>query len=215
MPLKSALTEQKETIRRRVPNFIMNYMQSLIDQLKNSGPNTQPLGVGDTFPNGVFLNSDNKEIILSDYLMHDRAIISFYRGAWCPYCNLELRAYDAILKEDENSDVTMIAISPEQPDETLDKVDLVHLSFSVLSDVDNAFAKRVGLVFKTTKLLRILYRFDGINLKHSQGNNYGELPIPATYVINSNSIITHAWIDADYTKRAEPSDVIEALKKTV
>lgn len=210
MSLSEKLLAKRQQNNKRIPFYITNYMDSLSMKLKQSGAEKRALKKGDPFPNGVLMNHLGNEVILSDYLGHNRAIISFYRGAWCPYCNLELRAYNALLEDDENKDVNMIAISPEKPDQAIDTIDIDTLNLTVLSDVNNEFAKKIGLVFKTTALLRLLYRFDGINLNKSQGNQFGELPIPATYVIDSDGTITYAFIDADYTRRAEPTEVIAA-----
>lgn len=210
MSLSSDLKAKQKSIYQHVPLAIRNYMEKQVIKLKETALELKPLQVGDDFPNGVFIDQDNQPIMLSDLIKHEPVIISFYRGSWCPYCNLELRAYDALLKEAENQSVNMIAISPERPDVTMSKVDIKALSFTVLSDINNDYAKKVGLIHKTTRFLRLLYRFDGIDLKKSQGNNLGELPIPATYVVNGDGLISAAWIDADYTKRAEPSDVLKA-----
>lgn len=210
MSLTDTLSKKKNQIKRRIPSFAFNYMNKLIELLKTSDIESRALSVGTTLPNGVFLDHKGNEIILSDILQHKKAIVNFYRGSWCPYCNLELKAYTDLLKQYNSENILMIAVSPEKPDITAKKMDLDSLGFTVLSDINNEYAKKVGLVFETTPFLRFLYMFDRISLKRSQGNDFGELPIPATYVVNSDSLITYAWVDVDYTKRAEPAEVLDA-----
>lgn len=211
MALNKELKHQKEVIDKRIPKFISHYMHALTNKLKSNGMEAKPLNVGDTLPDSTLKNHKNKSITLYSLTNNKPAIISFYRGTWCPYCNLELRAYDRLLKELPANTYQMLAISPEQPDKTISSLGVDALSFTVLSDPSNHYATKIGLVFRTPLLLRILYSFDGISLRKSQGNTKGELPIPATYIINGEHIITRAWVDADYTKRAEPQDVIDSI----
>lgn len=212
MELKHELEQQKEELNKHTPELIRKYMTAVIEKLKASGIEENALNVGDMLPNGKLIDHNGEKVLLSDILKHKPAIISFYRGAWCPYCNLELRAYDRLLSELSNDSYQMFAISPEIPDQSIPKIDIKNLSFTVLSDPNNKYAKKVGLVYKTTRLLRFLYRLGKINIAKSQGNDLGELPISATYVINKEAIITNAWINVDYTKRAEPREVITFLK---
>ncbi len=144
MSLQTELAKTKSKIYKRIPKFVANYMDKLTQLLKDGGYESKPLSVGDVFPNGVFINYKGDEVILSDYLAHHKAIISFYRGAWCPYCNLELRAYDQLLNDSSNTDITMIAISPEQADQTMKSIDIEQLNFTCLSDKNNVFAKKSG-----------------------------------------------------------------------
>ena len=169
--------------------------------------------MGDKLADGKLINHLGESVIMSKLLEGKPAIISFYRGAWCPYCNLELKHYNDIMSENIKDEILMFAISPEKPDVTMETVDIEKLHFQVLSDVDNKFAKKLGLVYKLSSFLNFFVRAKGGNLKISQGNNEGELPIPATYIIDSNRVITNAWLDPDFTKRAEPAEVISALKK--
>jgi len=106
----------------------------------------------------------------------------------------------------------MLAISPEKPDITMKSVDIEKLSFTILSDGDNVLAEKVGLVYQIPQMLKFLYRLMGINVDRSQHNKEGKLPISATYVCNENGVITHAWVDVDYTNRAEPSEVLRAYR---
>jgi peroxiredoxin len=195
-----------------IPRPVVKYLEKVTNDLKNEGYETKPLNVGDRVPNVVLINHLGDDVELKSLIDDRPVILNFYRGAWCPYCNLELSFYDELLGEEENKNIRMLAISPEKPDITLKKIDIGNLNFKVLSDVNNTFSKKMKLVFQIPKKLKIIYRFMGINLNKSQGNDNSELPIPATYVVNSEMKITHAWIDADYTKRAEPSEVIKAIK---
>jgi peroxiredoxin len=208
--LQSALKKKYNLLSKLTPGPLKRYMEQVTKDIKNDGYESKALKVGDRIPDSNVINHLGEQVLLSELLKEQPTIISFYRGAWCPYCNLELDFYDQILQKTNNKNVIMFAISPEKPDVTMKKVDIEKLRFTVLSDVDNKLAKKFKLVFKLPKKLQILYRLTGINIKKSQANENWELPIPATYVIDSEGIVKSAWIDADYTKRAEPEEVIKA-----
>ena len=141
-------------------------------------------------------------------------MVSFYRGGWCPYCNLELRALQAALPEFEAAGATLVAISPQTPDETLSTTEKNELGFSVLSDVGSHTSRRYGLVFTLQDDARDLYRSFGNDLTRINGTDSWELPVPATYVIAPNGIVTLAVVDPDYRHRAEPADVVAAVRAT-
>lgn len=203
--LEDRLKKKNKFLSALIPKPIVKYMDQVTQDLLNKGYNARALKVGDRLPEGFLMNSLEEKVDVHTYTDQELVIISFYRGAWCPYCNLELSFYDDLLKKHEG--VKMLAISPERPDVSLKKLDLAALSFTVLSDVNNVYARRMNLVFDLPKKLKFYYRLMGVNLKKSQGSGLKALPIPATYIVKDH-IIRHAWLDVDYTKRPEPEEVI-------
>jgi peroxiredoxin len=210
MKLSEQLEENKNKSLKKHPKLVSSQMSKATADLKESGIENSAKSSGSIFDNAVLLDLDSKDVDLYKLLDGKPAIISFYRGSWCPYCNLELRAYEAILALEENKDVLMIAISPEKPDVTSVEQDVSKLNFKVLSDVENKLAIKLGIMFHLPKTIQLLY---GKAVSKSTGVKDHNLPLPATYVIDAEHKIVKAWIDADYTKRAEPSEVIEAYKK--
>lgn len=166
---------------------------------------------GDKIPEFQLKNAVGETIKIYDILSKGPVIINFYRGAWCPYCNLEIAAYQEILPEIKERGAQLVAISPEVPDITMTLKEKHALEFEILSDTDNLVAKQFGLVFQLEDKLIALYKKMGIDLVKSQENDNGELPIPATYVINSDGVIKLAYLNSDYTKRFEPMDAVAAL----
>ena len=158
--------------------------------------------------------SGGKDSTASDDLLEKGPlVISFYRGGWCSFCSLELRALQKSHAEIVAHGGALIAISPELPSHSLETVEKNHLEFHVLSDTNNGVARSFGLVYELLKELANLYRlaFD-LDLTKVNGTDKFELPIPGTYVVDRTGLIKHAYIDADYTKRMEPADIIETLK---
>lgn len=138
-------------------------------------------------------------------------MVTFYRGAWCPYCNLQLRAYQAILPQVTRLDATLVAISPQTPDASVEIVSKAGLTFPVLSDVGNHVARSYRLVFVLPEVLRPYTA----NLPQYNGDKSWELPLPGTFVVGRDGIIKLAYVHADYTKRLEPSDILAALESEI
>ncbi|NOR55016.1 MAG: redoxin domain-containing protein, partial [Sulfurovum sp.] len=140
-------------------------------------------------------------------------VINFYRGGWCPYCNLELQAFQDVLPQIKELGAQLVAISPNLPDKSLSSIEKHALSFQVLSDVQNKVSRQFGLVYTLDEKLQPLYKQMGIDLPEFNGDESYELPLPATYVVDSKGMIKLAFAPADYTKRLDPNKVIEVLKE--
>ena len=137
--------------------------------------------------------------------------MTWYRGGWCPYCNIALRGFHKSLPEIRAAGATLVAISPETPDNTLSTAEKNHLDFEVLSDHGNKVAHAYGVAYKIPRV--IAEQFKGrLDLARHNGDESGTLPLGATYVIDREGTIRYAFVDADYRKRAEPSHVLAAVR---
>ncbi|MEM9217016.1 MAG: peroxiredoxin-like family protein [Cyanobacteria bacterium P01_F01_bin.150] len=212
MTLAIDLQTQQDNFRRRVPQDTQTVMQQATADLGASGILDQTLKVGDTIPDFALPNATGQTVAIRELLAPGPVVIAFYRGGWCPYCNLELKALQNALASIQETGAALVAISPETPDNSLTTQEKNELAFPVLSDLDNQVARQSGLVFQLPASLRPIYDGFGIDLVAYNGNDQFELPIPATYVVQPNGEIVYAFADVDYTKRAEPSDVVNALK---
>ncbi len=172
------------------------------EHLKNA------LGVGDTAPMFELPDADGNTVSLAEVLKNGPAVVSFYRGSWCPFCNLELRAMQQELANAEAANVTLVAISPNTPDISSDFAKEIEVTFPVLSDVDNVVAKQFNLVFGISDGLIELMTEQGRDLTEMNGSQNWELPIPATYVIDQSGVIQFAFVDTNHRARAEPSEVV-------
>ena len=140
-------------------------------------------------------------------------VISFYRGGWCPYCHLELRALQKVLPEIKANNATLLAIFPELPNNSLTTQEQYELEFPVLSDLDNLVAKKFSLVFELDNKLVSLFKENfNWDLAAINGTEKVELPIPATYVVDREGVIQFAFVQSDYTQRAEPERILEVLR---
>jgi peroxiredoxin len=172
------------------------------------------LKVGDRAPAIVLRNAKGAIVDVGTLLKKGPVVVTFYRGGWCPYCNLELKAYQEIIPQIVAAGASLVAISPEKPDDTLSTAEKNALTFEVLSDVGQKVGRAFGLVYLFTEELKSAYR--GFNLDIPARNGTPDewaLPVSATYVIDRNGLIVYAYTDVDYRDRADPRDVLAALTR--
>lgn len=182
-----------------------------ISSVAQSGVLNKALNIGDKAPNFSLKNAFNESVVLYDELKKGPVILTWYRGGWCPYCNITLHALQEILPEIKAENAKLIALTPELADNSLSTSEKNNLEFDVLSDVHNKIGKEFGVVYSLTDEVAASYSA-GFDLNNYNGETSNELPLAATYVIDTNGIIQFAFLDADYTVRAEPSDILAALK---
>jgi peroxiredoxin len=181
-------------------------------ELVKQGVGTGGPQPGEAAPDFELPDQLGRTIKLSDLCAKGPVVVSFYRGGWCPYCNLELRALQMCLPQIEALGASLIAISPQLPDESMSTAEKNELSFPVLSDVGNAIARQYGLVFELSEELRPAYQEFGIDLPATNGSDSFELPVPGTYIVDGGGVIRLREATADYKQRAEPEELVNALQ---
>ena len=212
--LADAIKEYQEgTFKKKAPIEVQEIMLEATKKLQEQKISKNAPKVGDKLDNTEFLDINSNKVKLYDYFKDNNfLVINFYRGAWCPYCNLELKALQTILKELKQLNSSLIAISPQTPDNSLTTKEKNELEFEVLSDIGNKVAKDIGLVFSLADELKPIYEKFGIDIPKSNNDDSFNLPMPATFVLNKNAEIIFSFIDEDYTKRCEPQDIIDVIK---
>ena len=211
MSLKEQLAEYRAGWFKRVPAERQAVMERHINELRNTLAKTA-LKSGDRAPPIVLTNAKGALVDVKSLLSRGPVIVTFYRGGWCPYCNLELRAFQNILPEIKAAGASLVAISPEKPDDTLSTAEKNALDFEVLSDVGQKVGRAFGLVYTFNDELKSAYREFGLDIPGKNGAEEWALPISATYVIGQDGRIIYAYTDADYRDRAEPAEVLKVLK---
>jgi peroxiredoxin len=167
---------------------------------------------GQVGPEFELPDADGLLVALGSRLEQGPAVVTFYRGGWCPYCNIALRSLQSYLPQIKNIGGSLIAISPELPDQSLSTREKLELGFDVLSDHDNAVARRFGLVYRVSDSARQRLLALGRDLVAHNGTQTWELPITATYVIRPDRMIVFDHVDADYRDRLDPALIVEALQ---
>lgn len=139
-------------------------------------------------------------------------VLTFYRGVWCPYCNLDLEAIEAIADDVRSAGATLVAISPQTAANSRKIAAANHLSFPILSDKGNDVAAAFGLRFTLPADLLQLYAGFGADLSMINDDPSGTLPMPARFVIGTDGIIAYAEVSPDYTRRPDPAVLATFLK---
>lgn len=212
MNLKQELKKVHEQFLKSAPQDALDTLKKASEKLAQEKLEDKALKVGDKMPIFSLKNAVGTIVNSKDLLEKGPLVINFYRGGWWPYCNLELGGYQEILPEIHELGAQLVAISPELPDESLSLVEKHSLEFQILSDINNEIAKKFGIVFSLDEEMQALYSKFGIDLIKTQGNENHELPVPATYVVDSDGTIILSHVNIDYTTRLEPEDVLEVLK---
>ena len=183
-----------------------------VDVVARDGLAQNAIGVGDQAPMFVLQDGMGAEVDVQVLLETGPVVLCFYRGGWCPYCNLELRAYQQQLGRIEALGATLVAISPELPDRTLTTAEVNLLGYWVLSDVDNAVARQYRLTHTIDPKVVDYQLGNGNDVAAFNGSERAEVPLPATYIIGTDGVVQFAFVRADYTRRAEPDDVLAVLR---
>jgi len=169
------------------------------------------LPAGQAAPNFTLPDANGQPQTLATLLQKGPVVLTFYRGNWCPYCNVQLRAYQQILPELARYDATLVAISPQTPELTTLTASEKSLTFPVLSDAGNTVARQYGLAYQVGPEVGSALRGVGIDLAAFNGTTDDELPLTATFLIGTDSLIAWAEVEANFKQRPDPTAILEAL----
>lgn len=212
-PLQQQIDEFNAQGRSRMPAGMIQDLTSPIEQVRASGTAAHALKEGSRAPDFTLPDAFGNAVTLAHLLQQGPVVLTFYRGAWCPYCNLELRAYQRAVPRLQELGAALVAISPQTPDHSLATAEQDDLTFTVLSDVGNIVARRFGLVFMIDPSVRAAHRQVGADLPAYNGDETWELPMPATFVVDQTGTVRLSFVDPDFTRRLDPSNVIARLQE--
>lgn len=171
-----------------------------------------PLKTGDKVPDFYLSDIRGECVRLQNLLQRGPVVIRFYRGGWCPYCDLQLRALQDVLPQIRLLRSELVAISPDQIHESRLTAEKNNVTFPVLSDIGSATAKDFGIAYDPVEELRPFFARGGHILPEATGDENWILPMPATYIVNSDGIVASAFLDSHYRNRVEPAEIISALR---
>ncbi|HEX4182220.1 MAG TPA: peroxiredoxin-like family protein [Caulobacteraceae bacterium] len=196
-----------------VPPSVIETMHRATDELIASGVAARALKAGDKAPTFVLEDPDGADVSSAELLAKGPLVVSFYRGVWCPYCNMELQALQAALPDFKAAKASLVAISPQIAVNSRKSVRQNALGFTILSDRHNDVAAAFGLRFALPDYLVELYKGLKNDLPSFNGDPSWTLPMPARYVIARDETILYAEVNPDYTRRPEPQDMLPALRR--
>ncbi|MGO7042273.1 peroxiredoxin-like family protein [Rhizobium acaciae] len=214
MGLEQELADHNAKFQASAPPGAAAFLNAKVEELTTSFPFDQIPKPGDLAPEFSLPGVTGETISLLETLASGPVVLTFYRGAWCPYCNIQLAAYERALPEIAEAGGCLIAISPQKPDGSLSTTEKNNLTFDVLSDAGNAVARKFGLVYQMPVDLKSAYASFGVDLAAINGDDSWELPIPATFVIGRNGRVVLSHAETDYRKRLPTDAIVDALKET-
>lgn len=216
MRLSKDIAAFEEEKQRTHDRDVLDMIDTTTADLVATGIAQQALAVGDPSPAFELPDQLGNMVRSTDVMVHGPVVLNFYRGEWCPYCNLELRAYQEKLDRMDRLGASFLAISPMLPDNSMALAEKHRLAFPVLSDVGNKVAAAFGLVFTVDSRIQAMYlQRLGNDLPTLNGDDSFTLPLPATYVIDQDGVIIYAYVNADYRLRADPEDVLAVLEDLI
>lgn len=196
-----------------VPYSVIETMRRATAELIASGAAQRALKAGDKLPAFTLSDPEGNTVSSDGLLSKGPLVISFYRGVWCPYCNMELQALQEALPQFQELGASLVAISPQNPANSRKSVRQNNLAFPILSDPHNDVAAAFGLRFEVQDYLIELYKSLKNDLPAFNGDPSWTLPMPARYAVGQDGVILYAEVNPDYTRRPEPEDMLPALRR--
>ncbi|KAF2654658.1 AhpC-TSA-domain-containing protein [Lophiostoma macrostomum CBS 122681] len=210
----ATLAEQLQAV---TTNFKQNAPASVVETItaaqqdvsKLFADTSKTLQVGAKFPSFSLPSAAGTKVSSDELLSKGLILVTFYRGNWCPFCNLALRGYQKHLDKIHAKGVEFVAISPELPDNSLDTKQKNELEYPVLSDVGNKLARQLGIVWKQPDSMGPVLKQFGHDLEKQNGDDSLEVPLPATFLVGKDGVVKNVFVEADYTQRLEPTTALE------
>lgn len=212
MTLQEQLTSLKEQNLAKFSDEVRKTILDDFEKLSKSGLVEAAPKVGDKLKDFVLGNHLEKKVSLNSIRENGPVVITFYRGGWCPYCNMELSAYQAVLPEIKKAGATLVAITPELPDESLSTSERHRLDFEVLTDRNSEYAQEIGIAFTIQEEVRPIYESFGIDVEKHNGEGQFIVPLATTFIVDKDGSIVYSFVDSDYTRRADPIEIVEKLR---
>lgn len=202
--------EIDETMAAITPEPLLAMIEAMVTELASSG-SVPGLEVGAQAPRFTLSGADGEPVALADRLAVGPVVLAFYRGAWCPVCNIELRTLQERLDDITARGASLVAISPQAPDDSLPFAERMALGFDVLSDLDQSVADAYRIRFRLSDEIIEQYQEWGLLLPDMNADGSWDLPVPATYVIDTSGTIRARHVDPDYRRRMEPDEILAAI----
>jgi len=211
MDKSRSLNEKLRALRTANPVWKARY-DALVQDLIKAGVGTGALKAGDKCPEFVLASAEGRLVAAADLRAKGPVVLSFYRGKWCPYCSTELEALNEASSEIRALGATLVAVTAEDCGGALAAKRERRLDFEILCDPENGLGLAFGLVFRVAPDFRDNYRGIDVNFPLVYGNDSWFLPIPATYVIDTDGSIKHAYVNPDFRERLEPTEILDVLQ---
>ena len=210
------IREQSEQVKaasvEHLPAEVVEVFDRSVKQMREQGVPSGVVAVGDTLESFTLEDAAGAPVTLQELVATGPAVIVFYRGGWCPYCNLALRTYQQeLLPALAAFEARLIAISPQTPDQSLSTAERSRLDFTVLSDPGSRLARRIGVAFQQAGEVLDAQRRLGLDLASVNAEASTELPMPTVLIVDADRRVRFVDVQPDYTARTEVADILDAL----
>ena len=212
MALATELSSFYDNLRKNAPPSIISTVESATNGFAASFDHDGAIQAGDRFPAFQLRSVNGEDVDSAKLLAQGPILVSFYRGGWCPFCNMQLRSWQKYIPQLHEAGVTLVTISPALVEESRSRSQRMELDFLMLSDADNELARRLGIIFAQPESMRPI--LEG-NPDFTAGKSL-EVPVPATILVDQKGVVRNAFVNPDYRKRIEPTTAlnwIEDMKK--
>jgi peroxiredoxin len=200
-------------LARQVPAEMMTRLNAEIEATVRANAGALALRAGSKAPSFTLPDARGTQVALPELLRSGPAVVAFYRGDWCPYCDLQLKAYQEIMPRIRAAGASLVAISPQTAKYCKVTAEKRSLEFPLLSDAGNQVAHSYGLVFKVSDGMLALLRGFGIELSEYNGESSAELPVPGAFIIARDGRIAFEYVNPDYRERLEPAAILRRLEQ--
>lgn len=184
---------------------------AMIAELRRTPFLKHALRLGDIFPDFLLPNAEGRLVSRDDLLAQGPLVVTFFRGTWCPYCAIQLAALQEALPAIAAAGGSLVAVTPETSGRAAEIKGRHGAHYEIVADVDQGLGAACGIVFRTPEPYRRLLESRGVDLADRQGHGGWFLPVPATFVVDRSGVVRWAFMDIDFTRRAEPDDILAAL----
>ncbi|WP_444931025.1 peroxiredoxin-like family protein [Microbulbifer sp. SSSA002] len=213
MSLQEKLDAFKVVFKKQAPESAFEAFARSSRELAESGQVEQSVKVGEKAPHFALQDSDGNQVVSEELLAKGPVILTFYRGVWCPYCNIELQALEEVAEEIRARGATLVAISMQGPAESRKSQRDNKLSFPILTDQGGELANKFGIRWTLQPYVIEFHKMFKVELPTIHRDGEWNLPMPARYVIDTDGSIAYAEVNPDYTRRPEPADLFPVLDK--
>lgn len=211
MKLRDELGRRREALRNGVIDSDRRLVRQSIERNRMLQMAEHSLAAGDFLPDFALLDAAGRTVTSSGLLDGGPLVVAFFRGGWCPYCDAALRALETARHRIEAAGARLVGISPETPDELARTAAQRGLGFLLLSDPDTAYARLCGVGYEEAQVVKGIYRRLDIDFRDRDTDAAWQLPLPVTYVVAGDGRIAWVFVDPDWSYRAEPDELVEAV----
>lgn len=213
MTLQDKLDSFKAQFKQQAPEAAFEAFARSTQELIDSGQAERAVKAGDQAPDFSLTDADRNEVALKDLLAKGPVVLTFYRGVWCPYCNIELQALEEVAADVRDRGASLIAISMQGASDSRKSQRDNKLSFPILTDQNGALAEKFGIRWSLQDYVIPIHQGFGVELPRIHGDGQWNLPMPARYVVDTDGTVAYAEVNPDYTRRPEPADLFPVLDK--